>query len=73
MCTVALWESWIDVNTSHIFSQVCLASLTLVGGGAEDEMSRARAKCELRLPCFSVAITALSGWKSGLKLLEQKA
>lgn len=71
VCQVAVWESWIGVSSSPIFSHNILASITLVVGVAKGDISRARTKCEAGLPLFSVTITALSGWESGLMLLDR--
>ena len=59
-----------DMNASHIFLQVVLTAITFLGGWAGNGGTRACAVCEVGLPFFSVAITALSGAGSDLKLLE---
>ena len=66
------WESWIEVKPSHIFPQGFLAAIPLVGGGVVDIGARTGAVCEVGLPLCSVAVTALLGVRSDLKLLEQK-
>ena len=67
-----LWRAGFDMEASHIFPQSVLAAITLVGGGAGDGMASAGAGCEAILSLFSVALTTLSGARSGPKLLEQK-
>ena len=48
-----------DMNTSHMFPQVMLAAINLVGSGARDGGARASARCELGLLLWSVAVTDL--------------
>lgn len=52
------------------FSQVLMASFTLVGSEAGNERAKARATCELELFLHSVVITSLSSLGSGPKILE---
>lgn len=61
-----------DVSRSHIFTQLMLAAITSVGGGAGDGRARTGARCEAGLPLCLVTITAL--WSAGTdpKLMEQK-
>ena len=47
-----------DVDTSCIFPQGVLTTVTLVGGVAGDGGARACARCEAGLPLCSVAVTA---------------
>ena len=61
-----------DVSMSLILPHGVLAALTMVGCGAGDGGSRARARCEPGLLLCSEASTALLGTGSGLKLLEEK-
>ena len=77
MYPLALWESWTDVNTSHIFSQCILASLTLVDGGTELGCLEPEPRISwvfpsfqwpslpyqdaYTLPCFSTGILILEG------------
>ena len=49
------------VDTSHIFSQRVLATITLIGGVTGAGGARACARCEVGLPLCSVAVTTLSG------------
>ena len=65
------WESWIDINTNHIFPQSVLADITFIVGWAGNGGDRARARCQAGHPLCSVAINTLSGVGSDLKLLQQ--
>lgn len=58
-----------DLNTSHVFSQVLLAVITLIVGVAGDVGTRAGYRFELRLPLCSVAVSALLGLGVGSVLL----
>lgn len=60
------------VYSSHIFPQGILATVTLVVFIAGEGEARACAGYELGLPLCSVAVTALSGIGSALKLLGWK-
>ena len=62
----------LEMDTVHVFPQGVLLAITLVGGGAGDEVSKARARCELGLSLCSLAVSALLWVGSGSKLLEQK-
>ena len=46
VCSCFWWESYVDMDASHIFSQGILAGITLAGGGAGD--GRARAETGVR-------------------------
>lgn len=59
-----------EVFASHIFPQVVLAVVTLVGHWPGD--GGASTMIEVELPLYSVAITALSCIASNPNLLEQK-
>lgn len=65
MCTTYDRRARFDMDTSHLFPLSMLATITLEEGGA-------RAGCKAGLTLFSVAVTALSGARSDLGLLEQK-
>lgn len=69
-----MWEGpyGSEVSMGHIFLQEVLAATTLVGGRAEDGVTRARAMCEPGFLLCSVAVTALSRAGSGPKVLKQK-
>ena len=58
-----------DVDTSHIFLQGVLITITSVGGVAGDGGARACTVCEAGLLLCSVAIPTLSGVGSAPKLL----
>ena len=60
------------VDTSHIFPQGVLVTISLVGRVAGVEGTRVCAGCEAELPLWSLAISALSRAGSAPKLLEQK-
>ena len=66
-------KHWFDVNTSNIFPQGVLITITFVGGGAEDGGIGARARCVWGegLSLCSEAITALMGAWAGPRLLDQ--
>lgn len=59
-----------EVFASHIFPQVVLAVVTLVGHWPGD--GGVSTMIEVELPLYSVAITALSCIASNPNLLEQK-
>ena len=61
-----------EVSTGHIVPEGVQAATTLVGGRAEDGVTRARAMCEPGFLLCSVAVTALSRAGSGPKVLKQK-
>ena len=61
-----------EVSIGCAFPQGVLAAIMLVGGGAGYGGARARARCELGLLLYSVAITTLSVVGLGPKVLEQK-
>lgn len=71
---VLVWEGpyGSEVSMGHIFLQEVLAATTLVGGRAEDGVTRARAICEPGFLLCSVAVTALSRAGSGPEVLKQK-
>ena len=70
-----VWTSWyslfvssgfggkarFDMNTSHMFPQGVLASITIGGEGAGDSGPRAGSRCEEGLPLCSVTVTTLLG------------
>ena len=60
------------MSMSHIFPQGMLAAITLLGGGARDEGTRAGARCELRLLLCSVASTTLLGAELSPMLIQKK-
>ena len=49
-----------DINTGHVFPQLALAAVTLVGGGTGEGGARAGARCEPGLHFCSLASTTLS-------------
>ena len=48
------------IDTSHVFPQVLLPVIPLIGGVVHARVSRAYAECEAGLPLCSVAVTTLS-------------
>ena len=60
-----------DVDTSHVFPQGVLATITLIWGVAGLVGARAYTRCEVGFLLCSVAVTALSGSGSAPKFLEQ--
>lgn len=68
-----MWEGpyGSEVSMGHIFLQEVLAATTLVGGRAEDGVTRARAICEPGFLLCSVAVTALSRAGSGPEVLSR--
>ena len=61
-----------EVSAGCVFPGGVLAAAALVGGRAEDGVTRARAMCEPGFLLCSVAVTALSRAGSGPKVLKQK-
>ena len=63
----------LTLSRSHVFPQWVLTAITLAGvGTAGDEVSQARARCEMRLLFCSVANTTLLGVGVSPKLVEPK-
>lgn len=67
-----------EMSISHVFPQVLLEAITLVGdgargvGGGEGRNARARGRCKPGLLLFSVASTAFPEMEIGSMLMEQK-
>lgn len=61
-----------DVDTSHIFPQAVLSTITLIGDVVGVRRAKAHAGCQAGLPLCSVAVTALSLVRSAPQLLERK-
>lgn len=61
-----------ELSTGHIFLQCVLAVITLAWGEFGDGVARDRARCELGLILWSVAISTLFGVGLGRKVLKQK-
>ena len=60
------------MSMGYIFLQKGRAATTLVGGRAEDGVTRARAMCEPEFLLCSVAVNALPRARSGPEVLKQK-
>lgn len=61
VCSRLWWESGIDMDASHIFSQGILVGIPLAGGRAGDGAARAEPGVRWGFPT-DAALTTLPGW-----------